>query len=440
MLKKSNLLLLFLLVLLLSACNEDVDANEAQNENQDEESTHEEQEEETAELEVEEVQQIMEENVKEIHRIMSQIHDENYLEWTQQEWSMDIENEGEEFQAAFAIVRESLTELMTDNGLDQQVEHLLRSYFCGCDTYGVFMETDTQINIEIMDQSEDRFQATSMTLGSEALIHHGWTNEWHFKMEGENWKLDEYHRIDPDEEPLDLTFDDLQNAFRDYETGEIKEMELVDETEIGGERFIIIKNESGFHSAYNVKDGSINMSLGDTYNNPDEEGNNENEIEESNGTEEEQQEEMPVIEDPEDETEQNSEKESDQVTEEAEEAETQQNEEKESVQESPDTEEWSGTWYRNGEPFEGTMNISNVTDDSFDFDFDVRARDRTSFIEGTASVSGNEAEFYNEEFDCKLEMMLEGGQIEVVDTNGCTKIGGMGTFFSGTYETEQKVE
>jgi len=192
MVKRCIWAFLIAFVLVLSACGETKDADaedrkieeiekqdqtEAENEKETEvnEPTEkaEVKEEETKALTVEEVQQIINENIEERERIMQAIQEEK-KEWWTQNWSLDREDEGEEFQAAVSVVRESLAAIMTENALNEVAELYTRMYFCQCD-WIADLEDDVGSRVEIIEQSEDHFQVKSITLVELGLHAQGGT-------------------------------------------------------------------------------------------------------------------------------------------------------------------------------------------------------------------------------------------------------------------------
>src|SRR5690625_923917 len=281
MVKRCIWAFLIAFVLVLSACGETKDADaedrkieeiekqdqtEAENEKETEvnEPTEkaEVKEEETKALTVEEVQQIINENIEERERIMQAIQEEK-KEWWTQNWSLDREDEGEEFQAAVSVVRESLAAIMTENALNEVAELYTRMYFCQCD-WIADLEDDVGSRVEIIEQSEDHFQVKSITLVELGLhAQGGTTNLWEFQKEGDSWKLDQHKSISPDEEPLSLTFEDLKEAFDNR-------IEFVEVIEYEGEEYIVILYDSGVYSSWNISDGSDNYELSSKYNGSDE--------------------------------------------------------------------------------------------------------------------------------------------------------------------------
>jgi len=74
--------------------------------------------------------------------------------------------------------------------------------------------------------------------------------------EDEKWKLAGYQTISTEEEPFNLTFEDLQYSFTDYETGKVIEGEFVDEIEHDGENYLVIKYGE-YQMVRNVKDSTF---------------------------------------------------------------------------------------------------------------------------------------------------------------------------------------
>src|SRR5690625_2536262 len=339
-------------------------------------------EEETKELTEEEEQQTINEKIEERERIMQAIKEEK-KEWWTQSWSLDREDEGEEFQAAVSVVRESLAAIMTENALNEVAELYTRMYFCQCD-WIADLEDDVGSRIEIIEQSEDHFQVKSITLVELGLhAQGGSTNLWEFQREGNTWKLDQHKSISPDEEPLKLTFEDLKEAFDNR-------IEFVEEIEYEGEEYIVTLYDSGVYSSWNISDGSDSYELNRKYNDSDEKAEEDQTISDS-------EEKNEVAEnDPEPSI-------FDELT----------------PEDYKAMEPWGGDWDRIDNHGDGQGLITSRPPA-----MDVAITDNKSIVSGFIQVtSENGARFYDEESGCELDMNLKDEEtIEVKEVTECSAL------------------
>lgn len=98
---------------------------------------------------------------------------------------------------------------------------------------------------------------------------------------------------------------------------------------------------------------------------------------------------------------------------------------------------WDGEWTRVSVSNPGTLTISNYNGKSLDIVIDVLSGGNTSGIEGKATIEGDQAILVDNEFECRVDLTLNKDSITVGETQGCTQIGGIGTFFSGEYKNKE---
>jgi hypothetical protein len=94
---------------------------------------------------------------------------------------------------------------------------------------------------------------------------------------------------------------------------------------------------------------------------------------------------------------------------------------------------WNGEWKRVINANTGTLTISNYDGSNFDLAMDVLSGSHTASIDGKAVVTGKTATFNDEEYNCRLDFTLGENSVGVEETQACTQIGGIGTYFSGDY-------
>lgn len=103
----------------------------------------------------------------------------------------------------------------------------------------------------------------------------------------------------------------------------------------------------------------------------------------------------------------------------------------------PEVNNWDGEWTRVSVSNPGTLTISNYNGKTLDIVIDVLSGGNTSGIEGKATIEGDQAILVDNEFECRVDLTLNKDSITVGETQGCTQIGGIGTFFSGEYKNKE---
>lgn len=94
---------------------------------------------------------------------------------------------------------------------------------------------------------------------------------------------------------------------------------------------------------------------------------------------------------------------------------------------------WAGVWNRDKNY---SLEISDVTNNSFMFVFDCYNGTNMGQAEGTAIIKGNEAiSKTNEPDECKIKFILKDDYIEVIDIreNDCLADAGNGIYYDGEY-------
>ncbi len=269
-------MLLLCFGLVLSACNSEDNAEaEAEEKENEEETETVEQEEESAfeELTKDEVKGIIQNNVEELMNRFIDTKQQN-MDWYELDFSNDS---SEEVLAAVDETNESLTDLATEQYKDKYTSYYLEAFYCDCDAYEILDPSMVIAGFDVLEQDEDSFQATSIVIGNHLYPGPGSTYYWTYKKENEKWKIDEVTAESADKQPLNLTTEDLKNLYGDS-------IEIVDEIELDGEKFIVTKeHDMDANYAYSVDTGAINYEISTEY---QENSTNENNETEETGTEE----------------------------------------------------------------------------------------------------------------------------------------------------------
>src|SRR5699024_9416180 len=151
---------------------------------------------------------------------------------------------------------QNIQEFVTEKGLEEMIIPYLSVYLRDTDRWGIITEEDIGVRFQVLEQTEKSFKASTIRLATFAEYDPSETVVLDYVQEDGNWKFNGFEKITTEEEPLNLTSEDLKYAFTDPETGKVIEGELVEETVIDGEDYIVMKYDD-YYEARNVKDSSL---------------------------------------------------------------------------------------------------------------------------------------------------------------------------------------
>lgn len=206
---------------------------------------------------LEKLQRIMEGTVKKIHKMMTKEQDTH-------DWFMLEDEDPDEFADELKRIKYSLSAFITDDYLDKQARELLEVYTCYCDSYFVFDEKDTLAGFELTELTNDTFKAETITL-DDGFYGVGWTNEWSFKKEDGAWKLDNFDYTFADDEPLQLTYKDIEHSYYNEETGKLEAINFVEYINVDDVQHLVIQRKSGDIEIYNTETGVMNFTAMEEY-------------------------------------------------------------------------------------------------------------------------------------------------------------------------------
>ena len=194
--------------------------------------------------------------VKQIHTFMSEEQDTH-------DWFMLEEEHPNKFKKELNRIKQPLSAFIADSALKEQAQTLLKVYSCYCDNYFIYEPKDTKISFEVTEKTDDMFKAETITLDDGYGT--GWTNKWAFKKENDEWKLSNYDYVLPDEEPLQLTYEDLEDAYDDPETEESEAIKFLEYIDIEDIRHLVIQRENKDIEIYNTNTGVMNYTAMEEY-------------------------------------------------------------------------------------------------------------------------------------------------------------------------------
>lgn len=215
---------------------------------------------------VEEIQSIVHDNFSNVQQTMEKLKQRYYTEWNGGEvgWQETPEEHIENFSKKYNITKHTLTTYLTDEVVDELVTEYMQAYFCECDLFYVLNERDATTRFEVMQQSEKRFTVRSLFLYDYYYEDPG-TYTFNFVKEDEAWKLAHAEFVSATEVPLNIRFEDVED-YIDFKTNERVESEFIEEIEVSGKKYIVIKRDD-WVDVLSVEDSKIEYNLGKKYNN-----------------------------------------------------------------------------------------------------------------------------------------------------------------------------
>lgn len=211
-----------------------------------------------------EVQGIIQGNFKAMREEMNQIYETYGAEWTDPvpEW-VKSRGTSADFAEPKAIGKEALSPYVSDSLIDQIVTEYLQAYFCECDDYYVFQETDAEVRLNILEQDEAYFKAEALHLYDYVYKNPG-TFTYEFEKTDEDWKLLAVEFVSAEESPFDLTFEEIQ-YYTDVATDEVKEATFIDEIEVAGREYLVVSRED-WVDVIDKQDSSLHYEKSKEYN------------------------------------------------------------------------------------------------------------------------------------------------------------------------------
>src|SRR5690625_4794862 len=222
------------------------------------EQAMEEKESEQTGITADEAEKIVKGNLSDIDEVMAGISRDVFEQGVFDDWFEIIDNRREATETAIENVanNKNVMDLVTEQGFEDMIGKYLYVYMGQSDIWGIVRESDIVIRFQLLEQTENSFKVSTLRLATEAEYDPPETIVLDYVKEDEKWKLAGYQTISTEEEPFNLTFEDLQYSFTDYETGKVIEGEFVDEIEHDGENYLVIKYGE-YQMVRNVKDSTF---------------------------------------------------------------------------------------------------------------------------------------------------------------------------------------
>lgn len=218
-------------------------------------------------LSKDEVQEIIHNNFQMLREEMNQIYNDYEAEWTElmSTWieKPDKAVTSSDFKKPQEIVTEALSPYVSEPLIDDIVKEYLLAYFCQCNDYYIFQESDAEIRFEVLEQRENYFKAKSLHLYDYVHENPG-TFTYEYEKTDDGWKFKHIGFVSAEEEPLDITFDEIK-YYTDLSTGEKKEAVLLEEIEVDGREYLVIQRE-GWVDVIDKEDSSLHYEKSKIYN------------------------------------------------------------------------------------------------------------------------------------------------------------------------------
>jgi len=118
-----------------------------------------------------------------------------------------------EHPADYEVAKPELVTVATEEFADQELKEYVEEYYCNCDS-GWFPQMDDQVIRVKTDRQVDSFTINGIVLPS--FVSDGYELTMDFKKEEDGWKMDGWSHTPIRGKDLNLTKDEIQQAFPNY--------------------------------------------------------------------------------------------------------------------------------------------------------------------------------------------------------------------------------
>lgn len=209
-------------------------------------------------LTVEETGNIAKSTLKGIRLTMETLAAE-HEEWHLQPWITNPADNKAKYDQALFTVQNSLSQYFTKNSAEKYAPAYLQEFFWAYEGFSMADENLLDVRFRVEEQAENRFVVSSITIESEAGYYSPGTNRLEYVKEGENWKINSYQFIPSQEQPLNLTKQDIEEAF--VKNG----YTVIDQFQHNGTTYFIIGYENQWMSAINTLNGHLEEKIATIY-------------------------------------------------------------------------------------------------------------------------------------------------------------------------------
>jgi len=243
--KKYGSILLLIFIFLLAACN-----NESENESntaeiedvkKSENNENETTENENTEAELmseDEIKATVEENLDKMEEIVQADFDQSLMPIDETTFAPDTGSE--QAEALVNQTKKDFKNLVAEETLDEWVRHYLYSSYISY--HKEYLNSDEiHTRFEVMNQSADHFEISFITLEDNgSLANIAGTHLLYYIKENDNWVFEKRIYFSPEEKPLHLTFEDIEEHHNKLIDGDF-EFEAIQETDIDGINHLVYR-------------------------------------------------------------------------------------------------------------------------------------------------------------------------------------------------------
>src|SRR5690625_804158 len=265
--KKYGSILLLIFIFLLAACNNENEneSNTAEiedvkkSEDNENETTEEVNTEKKELMSVDEIKTTVEENLDKMEEIVQADFDQSLM--TIDETTFAPDTGSEQAEELVNETKKDFKNLVAEETLDEWVRHYLYSSYISY--HKEYLNSDEiHTRFEVMNQSADHFEISFITLEDNGgLANIAGTHLLYYVKKNDNWVFQRRVFFTPEEKPLHLTFEDIEEHHNKLIDGDF-EFEAIQETDIDGINHLVYRIGNEYY-ARNEHNSTFNYEVVD---------------------------------------------------------------------------------------------------------------------------------------------------------------------------------
>src|SRR5699024_8882217 len=263
--KKYGSILLLIFIFLLAACNNESEneSNTAEiedvkkSEDNENETTEEVNTEEKELMSEDEIKTTVEENLDKMEEIVQADFDQSLMPIDETTFAPDTGSE--QAEELVNETKEDFKNLVAEETLDEWVRHYLYSSYISY--HKEYLNSDEiHTRFEVMNQSTDHFEISVITLEDNGgLANIAGTHLLYYKKENNYWVSAKIIHFSPDDAPLHLTFEDIEERHEKLIDGDF-EFEAIQETDIDAINHLVYRIGNEYY-ARNEHNSTFNYEM-----------------------------------------------------------------------------------------------------------------------------------------------------------------------------------
>lgn len=260
MLKKQYPLLFLLLIgMLFTACGQVGAGNSSKNKDSEpKESDNVEQDDQFVEMSEEDIRSILIKNLDAIDAVMLKLHEAHFYtdkHWDIHETVLDPKEDDKDVKQSIEVTKDLLEGLVTKQHLEELVRMKLYDFFRHLEGASL-SSSNVTTRFEVLDQSQDYFKVSFLDLETEAGYTIAGTYVVEYEKVNGSWMLDDFEFISAEEKALNLSFEDVKEAYQ----GRGLNLDYIDEVKLADGTYIVVRNDD-FMFGINKKNSIIDFEI-----------------------------------------------------------------------------------------------------------------------------------------------------------------------------------